>query len=119
MHPQLRDSMHFLYMEEGEGYVEVLATVYDAEAEGSEGKVLNVKAKAMTVEKIIDNKEQNELKDLRQQIESLATIMKSDHCRECKTKSYRVGFLPHRRKKCLVSLLRKDFKDHPEKGKGL
>ena len=45
--------------------------------EGSEGKVLNVKAKAMTVEKIIDNKEQNELNDLRQQTESLATIMKS------------------------------------------
>ena len=38
--------------------------------------MLNVKAKAVTVEKITDNKEQNELKDLRQQIESLATIMK-------------------------------------------
>ena len=34
-----------------------LATVYEAETEGSEGKVLNVKAKAMTVEKITDNKE--------------------------------------------------------------
>ena len=43
----------------------VLAAVYEAETEGSEGKVLNVKAKAMTVEKITDNKEQNELKDLR------------------------------------------------------
>ena len=31
----------------------------------------------MTVEKLIDNKEQNELKDLRQQIESLTTIRKS------------------------------------------
>ena len=54
-----------------------MATVYEAETEGSEGKVLNVKAKAMTVEKIIDNKEQNELKALRQQIESLTTVMKS------------------------------------------
>ena len=36
--------------------------------EGSEGKVLNVKATAMTVEKITDNREQNELKDLKQQI---------------------------------------------------
>ena len=45
--------------------------------EGSEGKVVNVKAKALPVEKIIDNKEQNELKDLRQQTELLATIMKS------------------------------------------
>ena len=35
-----------------------------------------MKAKAMTVERITDNKEQNELKDLRQQIESLATIIK-------------------------------------------
>ena len=59
------------------GYEELLATVYEAETEGSEGKVLNVKAKSMTVEKITDNKEQNELKDLRQQIELLAMIMKS------------------------------------------
>ena len=39
--------------------------------------MVNVKAKALTVEKIVENKEQNELKDLRQQNESLATIMKS------------------------------------------
>ena len=31
----------------------------------------------MTVEKIVDNKEQNEFKDLKQQIKSLATIMES------------------------------------------
>ena len=54
-----------------------MAAVYKAETEGSEGKVLNVKGTAMTVEKITDNKEQNELKDLRQQIESLTMIMKS------------------------------------------
>ena len=64
-------------MKEDVGYEEFLAAVYEAETEGSEGKVLNVKTKAMTVEKITDNKEQNELKDLRQQIESLTTIMKS------------------------------------------
>ena len=51
--------------------------MYEAENEGSESKVLNVKAKAMTVGKIIDEKEQNDLKDLKQQIESLAMIMKS------------------------------------------
>ena len=34
---------------------------------------MNVKAKGLTVEKIVENKEQNELKDLKQQIESLAT----------------------------------------------
>ena len=68
--------MRFLYMKEDVGYEEFLATVNEAETEESEGKVLNVKAKAVTVEKIVDNKEQNEVKDLRQQIESLATIMK-------------------------------------------
>ena len=57
--------MQFLYMKEDVGYEEFLATVYEAEMEGSEGKVVNVKAKALTVEKIIENKEQNELKDLR------------------------------------------------------
>ena len=69
--------MCFLYMKEDVGYEEFLATVYEAEMEGSEGKVVNVKAKALTVEKVIENKEQNELKGLEQQIESLATIMKS------------------------------------------
>ena len=52
--------MSFLYMKEDVRYEEFLATVYEAETEGSEGKVLNVKAKAMTVEKIVDNKEQKE-----------------------------------------------------------
>ena len=64
-------------MKEDVGYEEFLAAVYEAENEGSEGKVLNVKAKAMIVEKIIDDKEQHDLKDLKQQIESLTTIMKS------------------------------------------
>ena len=73
----MRDSVWFLYMKEDVGYEEFLAAVYEAETEGSEGKVLNVKAKAMTVEKIVDNKEQNELKDLRQQIELLTMIMRS------------------------------------------
>ena len=50
------------------GYEEFLAAVYEAETESSEGKVLNVKAKAMTVEKITSNKEHNELKDLKQQL---------------------------------------------------
>ena len=63
-------------MKEDVGYEEFLAAVYEAETEGSEGKVLNVKAKAMTVQKITNNKEQNELKDLKQ-TESLTTIMKS------------------------------------------
>ena len=69
--------MWFLYMKEDVGYEEFLAAVYEAETEGSEGKVVNVKAKALNVEKIVENRDLNELKDLRQQIESLATIMKS------------------------------------------
>ena len=77
MHLHLKDSMQFLYMKEDVGYEEFLAAVYEAETEGSEGKVMNIEAKALTVERIIDHKEQNKLKDLRQQIESLATIMKS------------------------------------------
>ena len=51
IHPHLRDSMRFLYIKEEEGYEEFLSTVYEAETEGTEGKILNVKAKAMTVEK--------------------------------------------------------------------
>ena len=36
-----------------------------AENEGMESKVLNVKAKAMMVGKVIDDKERNELKDFK------------------------------------------------------
>ena len=51
MHPYSRDSMQFLYMKDDVGYEEFLAAVYEAENEGTEGKVLNMKAKAMMVEK--------------------------------------------------------------------
>ena len=77
MHPHLRDSMRFLYMKEEVGYEEFLAAVYEAETEGTEGKILNVKAKAMTVEKVVEKKEPTDLQDIKHQIESLATIMKS------------------------------------------
>ena len=42
-----------------------------------EGKVLNMKAKAMMVEKVIGEKEKSELKNLKQQIKSLTMIIKS------------------------------------------
>ena len=48
MHPHLRDSMRFLYMKDDESYEEFLAAAYEAENEGMESKVLNVKAKAVT-----------------------------------------------------------------------
>ena len=64
-------------MKEDVRYEEFLAAVYEAETEGTEGKVLNVKAKAMTVEKLVEKKEPTDLQDLKQQIDSLPTIMKS------------------------------------------
>ena len=64
-------------MKEDVGYEEFLATVYVAETEGTEGKILNVKAKAMMVEKVVEKKEPTEFQDIKQQIESLATTMKS------------------------------------------
>ena len=64
-------------MKEDIGYEEFLATVYEAETEGMEGKILNVKAKAMTVKKVVEKKEPTDLQDIKQQIESLATITKS------------------------------------------
>ena len=64
-------------MKDEVGYEEFLAMVYEAETEGTEGKVLNVKAKAMNVEKVVEKKEATDLQDIKQQIESLATIMKS------------------------------------------
>ena len=107
--------MWCFYMKEDVGYEEFLATVYEAEMEGSEGRVVNVKAKALTVEKIIDNKEQNELKDLRQQIESLATIMKSATVGNVKPKVTE-GVSSPRNKEVLGTSLQKGFQGSPRKG---
>ena len=46
------------------GYEEFLTAVYEAETERTEGKVLNVKAKAMTVKKIVDKNEPTDLQDI-------------------------------------------------------
>ena len=70
MHPHLRDSMQFLYVKDDVDCEEFLAAVYEAENERTEGKVLNMRAKAMTVEKVIEEREKSELKDLKQQIDS-------------------------------------------------
>ena len=77
MHPHLRDSVRFLYMKEEVRNEDFLAMVYEAETEGTQGKILNIKAKAMTVEKVVKKNETTDLQDKKQQIESLATIMKS------------------------------------------
>ena len=39
--------MWFLYMKEDVGYEEFLAVVYEAETEGSEGKIVSAKAKSL------------------------------------------------------------------------
>ena len=64
-------------MKEEVGYEEFLATVYEAETEGTEGKILSAKAKAMMVERVVDKDEPTDLQDIKQQIKSLATIKKS------------------------------------------
>ena len=99
--------MQFLYMKDDVSYVEFLATVYEAENEGTESKVLNVKAKAVTVEKVIDGKERSELKDLKQLIES-STIIKSATIGSVKSKGREAVSSP--RKKEL-------FGNSPQKGR--
>ena len=103
MHPHLRDSMQFLYMKDDVSFEEFLAKAYEAENEGTESKVLNVKAKAMMVEKVIEERERSELKDLKQQIESLSTIMKSVTIGTVKTKG-REGVPSPGKKELLGSL---------------
>ena len=48
--------MQFLYMKDDVSYEEFLAAVYEAENEGTEGKVVNMKAKVMMVEKVIEER---------------------------------------------------------------
>ena len=97
------------------GYEEILAAVYEAENEGTEGKVMTMKDKAMTVEKVIQEREKSELKDLKHQIESLTTIMKSAMIGTGKTKG-REG-ISSPRKELLGSLLQKRMQGSPKKGK--
>ena len=103
-------------MKEDVGYKEFLAAVYEAENEGSEIKVLNVKVKAMTVEKIINDKESNNLKDLKQQIESLSMIMKNATVGNVKLKG-REGVVSPREKEMFGNSPQKGFQGLPKKGK--
>ena len=94
MHPHLRDWMRFLYMKEDVGYEEFLAAVYEAETEGSEGKVLNVKAKEMTVEKVVDFKEPTDLPRFETKNGVIDYDYEECNNRECKIKSGRRGLIP-------------------------
>ena len=118
MHAHLRDSMRFLYMKEEVGYEEFLAAGYKAETEGTEGKILSAKAKAMTVEKVIDKDEPTNLKDIKQQIQSLATIMKSTTVGNVKMEG-REGVLSLKKKEAFQGSPKKTFQGSPQKGKGV
>ena len=90
--------------------------MYEAETEGTKSKVLNVKAKPMTVEMIIDDKERNDLKDLKQQIESLPMIMKSATVGSMKPKG-REGVSSPRKKGLFWNLPQKGLQGLPKRGK--
>ena len=117
MHPHLRDSMRFLYMKAEVGYEEFLAAVYKAETEGTEGKVLNVKVKAMTVEKVVEKKEPTGLQDIKQQIESLAIIMKSAMMGSVKLKEGE-GVSSPKKKEVFQNSPKKVFQGHLGREKG-
>ena len=101
-------------MQDDVGYEEFLAMVYEAENEGSENKVLSVKAKAMIVEKIIDDKQQNDLRDLKQQIESLTMIMKSATVESVKSKG-KEGVSSPRKKEMFGNYPQKGLQGSPRK----
>ena len=105
-------------MKEDVGYEEFLATVYEAETEGTEGKVLNVKAKAMTVKKVVEKKEPTNLQDLKQQIELLATIMKSAMMGNVRPKEGE-GISSPKKNEMFQNSPKKAFQGSPKKGKGV
>ena len=116
MHPHLRDSMQFLYMKEEVGYEEFLAAVYEAKTEGTEGKILSVKAKAMTVEKVVDKNEPTDLQDKKQQIKLLTTIMKSTTVGNVKLKEGE-GVLSAKKKEAFRGSPKKHSKDNLRRGR--
>ena len=75
---------------------------------------MSAKAIALTVEKVIENRDQNELKDLRQQIESLAMTMKSATVRSSKPK-VTGGVSSPRKKVASGSSPQKPFQGSPRK----
>ena len=85
---------------------------------GLKGKVLNVKAKAMTVEKVVDKNEPTDLQDIKQQIESLATIMKSTTVENVKLKEGE-GVSSPKKKEVFQNSPKKAFQGSPRKGKGI
>ena len=72
----------------------------------------------MTVENVIDDKERNELKDLKQQIESLSTIMKSVTVGGMKPKG-REGVSSPQKKELFGNSHKRGCRGHLEKEKYL
>ena len=95
-----------------------MATVYEAETEGTEGKILNVKAKAMTVKKVVDKNEPTDLQDIKQQIELLATIVKSMTVGNVKIMEGE-GVSSPKKKEVFRNALKKTFQGSTWKGKGI
>ena len=111
--------MWFLHMKEDTGYEEeFFAAVYEAKTEGSKGKIVSTKAKALTVEKVSENSDHIELKDLKQQIEALAMIVKGATVGNIQPKMGDGAPSPKKRK-CLVILLGNLFQGTPEDLRGL
>ena len=105
-------------MKEVVGYEEFLAVVYKAETEGTEGNILNIKAKAMTVKKVVEKKEPTDLQDIKQHIESLATIMKGAMVGGVKLKEGE-GVPSLKKREVFRNSPKKAFQGSPRKGKGI
>ena len=118
MHAHLRDSMRFLYMKEEVGYEEFLAAVYEAKTEGTEGKILSAKVKAMMVERVVDKDEPTDLQDIKQQIKLLATIIKSTTVGNVKMEIGE-GVLSPKKKEAFRGSPKKAFQGSSQKGKGI
>ena len=105
-------------MKEEVGYEEFLAAVYETETEGTEGKILSAKVKAMMVEKVVDKDEPTDLQDIKQQIKLLATNMKSTMVGNVKMESGE-GVLSPKKKEAFRGSPKKAFQGSPWKGKGV
>ena len=80
--------------------------------------MLNLKAKAMTVEKVVNKNESTDLQDIKQQIELLAAIMKSATVGSVKLKEGE-GVSSPKKKEVFQNSPKKVFQGSPQKGKGI
>ena len=118
IHPHFRDSMRFLYMNKEVGYEDLWLQYMRLKQRGLRERYLNVKAKAMTVEKVFEKKEPTDLQDIKQQIGSLATIMKSATIGVVKLKEGD-GVSSPKKKKVFQNSPKKVFQGSSRKGKGI